>query len=1180
MTNLLATFRLVDEMSSKLDRIANSGAEAVEQWESAGQTADSSFGRATSGATRTAHSIDDVSSSIGDFRSSTEGAATSTDYWTDAIGNYDKEAMQAIYSTEELVEMGYKTEDALEAQSAAADETAESIGGLGSQSEQAGEQSEEFGNKSVNAVQELSKVLAAAGIARALKAVYDGFMDCGDAAAEFEVTTAQIETVADTSQVSIGGMSTAILDMSNDAGKAALGLSDAVYQAISAGVDTAHSVEFAGTANKLAVGGFTQAATAVDVLTTAINAYNLESTDADKISDMLIVTQNLGKTTVDELSSSVGRVIPLAAAYGVEMDNLSTAYAQLTVGGIATAEAGTYLKAMLSELGNSSSDVAATLQDETGQSFAMLMEQGYSLGDVLEVLGNSVGGDTTKFNELWSSTEAGVGALALFNSGSEEFNNVLGQMQNSAGATAKAYGIMADTTAHSQEKMTTAAHNVKVIIGEQLNPVLSQLYEAGASAFDWVGGFLEEHPAVTAGLVGLSIGVGVVAVALTGFALVTSPVVVTAITAITTAMLANPIFLIITGVVALTAATIAFVSILASQETEYETWTASTKKQYNELEALNKEYDEACTQYGETSEEASRLRYEMDDLNAAFEANKQTVEEFVAEIDAMAEANSKLISSYQDSITEINNHETGTFALIQKLNDLATATDQSAIAEEQMKTIIGKLNKELPGLALSYDDVTSSTEATVEALKKAAQAEADQNRFEKSREAYTELLEKQAITENEVAKAMENVRLEQDKIASDGFYTEDSLWANWTTDIDEYKEGLETAEASQAEVEAQLAEIEQQWTNIANEAAEAANASVSYEDAVTNSLDSIQGEMDELIAKYDEAYVAARDSIDGTVGLFEKAKTEAGLSSQSIIEAWQTQIDFFNQYSDNLKQLENLGVDPELLKELSDGSAESINQVQSLANELGKLDASGAEAAVDSINAKFGELSTAKDTAAATMAGIQTDFGATLDALNTKLNESIDKMNMSEEAATKAKSTMDGYINSIKSQQQNAVSAAVAVANAVSSALSTTANVKVNVGGQSAGGRGYATGTMDAEPGLHLVGENGPELVAFNGGEAVYNTTETDNIISGMAREQYNTAVPSNLDIGESRQAENSGSTNKKITLEIAGSGELSIDSSMSEEEVIAILYNHVKPVLASIIKQEIYEEGEKSYDY
>lgn len=1142
MAVLSAIFRGVDEMSSTLDRMASSGEAAVSQWERAGGAADSAFSRATSGATGTAQA--------------SNGAASSTDNLSEAF----------------------------EASSRAADEAADSIGNVGDESEEAGQQSEEFGSSSSNAIQGLSKALAAAGIAKGLKEIYDGFMYCSAAAMEFETANAQVATIADTTQMSMNKISSSILDLSNDTGDAAAGLSSAVYQAISAGVDTGSAVEFSATATKLAAGGFTQAATAVDVLTTAINAYGLESSDASKISDMLIVTQNLGKTTVDELAASVGKVIPLASAYGVEMDNLSTAYAQLTAGGVATAEAGTYLKAMLNELGNSSSDVAATLQDETGQSFAMLMEQGYSLGDVLDVLGDSVGGDTTKFNELWGSTEAGVGALSLFNSGSEKFNSVLEQMQNSAGATSKAYQTMSNTTAEAQEDMQTASTNLKTVIGSQLNPTLTKLYEAGATAFSWAGEFLEENPAVTAGLTAVVVGVTAIAGAFAIYSVAQSVATAGTIAhtvaqaALNLVMNANPVFLIITGLVALTAAVVTFVAVLASQETEYESWTAGTRKQYDELENLNSEYDKACEQYGETSEEALRLHNQVDDLTIAFEASKQTVEEFVAECEALVEENQKLIGSYQDSMSEIKDNEVGTLALVQKLSDLASATDKSAASEEQMKAIIGQLNKELPDLALSYDDVTSSTEATVEALKKAAEAEAEQNRFEKSREAYTELLERQAITEDEIAKATENVRIEQEKIQKDGFYTEDSVWASWTTDIDEYRNELEAAEASQAEIDAQLAEITQQWANIYEAAAEAANASVSYDDAVSSAIDGIQGEMDELIAKYDEAYLAARESLDGTVGLFEKAETEAGLSSQGIIEAWQTQIDFFNQYSDSLNQLEQLGVDPELLKELSDGSVESINQVQTLADELGKLDASGAEAAVDNINAKFGELATAKDTAAATMAGIQTDFDAALDALNTKLNESIDKMNMPVEAATAAKSTMDGYINSIKSQQDQAVSAATAVANAVSSALNTTANVKVNVSGGTATVAGNARGTTNAED-IFMAGEEGPELIVGAGGSTVFPTEETNKILSAVGNVPMNVAAPEGMELS-SGESNGGNVSERKITLEIAGSGAIDVSGPFDEERLMSLLFSNLKPALMSLLKKEVYEEGDLAYEF
>lgn len=361
----------------------------------------------------------------------------------------------------------------------------------------AADDSEKLGDKGGNAISELESIIAGAGIVMGLKKIGEAFLDCSNSAAQFESSIAKVSTIADTSQVSLSTIESDIMALSRSTGQGADDLTEASYQAISASVDTAYAVKFVDEANKLAVGGFTQQATAADVLTTAINAYGLAVSEAAQVSDMLIATQNLGKTTVDELAQNMGRVIPLAAAYNVEMDNLSTGYAILTKNGIATAESTTYLKSMLNELGDTGSAVAGVLQEQTGQSFAQLTESGYSLGDVLTVIGDSVNGDTTAFNNLWGSQEAGIGALALFNAGAAEFNSTLGKMQDSAGATEKAYMTMTDTTEHAQKRMQNAFGNLSITIGSQLNPVISDLYNGVADVVDEFAVFTDEHPHVT-----------------------------------------------------------------------------------------------------------------------------------------------------------------------------------------------------------------------------------------------------------------------------------------------------------------------------------------------------------------------------------------------------------------------------------------------------------------------------------------------------------------------------------------------------------------------------------------------------------------------------------------------------------------------------------------------------------
>lgn len=342
----------------------------------------------------------------------------------------------------------------------------------------------------------VGKILAAAGIGKMLQAAFTE----GSA---FETTIAKVGTIADTTKVPIGELKEQISDLSGTMGIVAGDLAEATYQAISAGQDTGDAVAFAGQAAKLAAAGFTSSSSAVDILTTALNAYGLGADKATHVSDVLLTTQNLGKTSVDELSASMGRVIPLAAAYKVNVENLSSGLAIMTANGIATAEATTYTKSMLNELGDTGSTVGKILQKETGQGFAELMDSGQSLGDVLQVLYDSVGGDATKFAALWSSVEAGTGALSLANSGAEKFNDVLAQMENSSGATETAYTTMTDTMAHRMESLKTNAANLGIALFDSVSGKLG-------AAVSLASGYLQTltDGFTSGGFAGLAEGLG------------------------------------------------------------------------------------------------------------------------------------------------------------------------------------------------------------------------------------------------------------------------------------------------------------------------------------------------------------------------------------------------------------------------------------------------------------------------------------------------------------------------------------------------------------------------------------------------------------------------------------------------------------------------------------------------
>lgn len=1112
MATLKVVFKAIDEISSKFNEMTQSGERALEAFENTGTAADGALSKVSRTAAQTAKSTDATADSVDDLSS--------------AIGDYEKATGQAANSTGILSEKTTETEKNLDEAAEAARKASEEVEKFGDKSEETGKQSEESSKKGRDGIKELQGVLASAGIAATLNEIKNGFFDCSEAAAQFETSTAMVATIADTSQKSLSNISKEVRSYSNETGEAASDMAEATYQAISASVNTADAAAFAGTATKLAVGGFTSATTAVDVLTTAINSYGLAASDATQLSDYLITTQNLGKTSVDQLAQSVGKVIPLASAYNVQMDNLSSAYAVLTANGIATAESGTYLKSMLSELGDTGSDVSEVLLNSTGKTFAQLMEQGYSLGDVMSMLGDAVDGDSTAFNALWSSTEAGIGALSLFNAGADKYNSVLDSMRTSAGATEKAYSTMADTTDKSKQRMENAFNNLKISVGDVLNPALTQVYEGFTNVFAGMSDFVDEHPAVVAAISAIAVGVGGFTGALAAYNLATTAAKFVT-EAFTATLAANPYVLAAAGIVAVTAAAVTLTGVLITQSDEYEGMTATCRDQYDELQRLNDQYNAACEQYGENSDAANSLRYQLDQLNDEFETNRQTVKEFVAECDGLVESHNKVMDAYNSSTSSIKDQELGTLALTQRLGELASQNTQTTASYTEMKAIIDQLNADVPGLGLTYDGVTESVDATVEAIKKAAKAQADSEYKAEQQQTYVDLLKEQSSLEQQIAEAEANLDAErqrrgmrQDDVTGDwvsgsGFWMEDSPWVAWTSDIDDYKKSLEELQAACDENQQTLSDIEGEWRGVAQAVEDSQNQTVSYEEAVSAAVSAAQTELDNLTAAYDKAYESARTSIEGQIGLFDTMKTSSELSVSDMEKAMQSQTDYLNLYSENLKKAAEYGLDDGLIKSLSDGSEESAGYINAIIQNIEKLGGSteGMPAAaskfVTEFNSKFEETEKAKDTFADNVAKMETDFDEKMGEIETRMSKTVQNMEMTDEARKAAQDTIKAYCDAIRSMTGEAGSAAEAVANAAASHLKTEPTTTPTTTTPTATTvTGHANGTLSAQEDVYIAGEEGPELIIGARGSEVFPTQETERILAAVNSVENATNAP------------------------------------------------------------------------
>ncbi|MCD8097015.1 MAG: phage tail tape measure protein, partial [Lachnospiraceae bacterium] len=831
--------------------------------------------------------VNEAQAALKDINADYENACKKQSQWNTSLNT----AKLALEETDKALE---ENEGYLKEAQEATNGCATSIDEFGVTTEETKRKAAEFGSSSLIALSSLSTILDNTGISDKIRDIASSFLECVSVAATFETSMAKISTLVDTSTISMSDMSAEVLAVSSELGVSATEIAEATYQAISAGQSAENAVSMVETATKLSIGGFTDSATAVDILTTALNAYGLEAEDAENISNILITTQNLGKTTVSELASTMGRVIPLASAYNVEMDNLASAYAIMTANGIATAETTTYLKSMLNELGDSSSDVATILQNETGMSFSELSEAGYSLGDVMDILGTSVNNDATAFSNLWSSSEAGIGALSLLNSGSAKYNSTLKSMQNSAGATESAYESMADTTEMAQQHMEVAAENLKIAVGEELTPAMEKLYDTGGDVLEFLEDFAEENPTVVKLLASLTAG-------MVAFTAATTAATVAAEAFKVIQTLVNPTTLLVTALVGLTSAAVVFNATLETEQTELQKTNTASKDMAKSLKELNDSY---------ATSSASR-KASTDSLSA----QSTVCKDLVAQLEALQEKTA------------------------------LTADEQS-----QQQAIVDQLNTLMPELGLSIEENTGKTNLSTEAIEANAEALLKQAEAE----AYTEIAADitKELTEAKIELAEAETQLEeqqeQTRAATEAYNEAISNAAGDERDymfaVEEAKNAMEESEKAEKtlqeaydEASDTVAALEEEYSTYQDCLADvyaqeaATEATTELGDAAEETSDKISSMSETAQEAYSEMYESLSDTISSQMDLFDEFNGEAELKTSELLSNMQSQVDGITEWSENLEELAERGIDEGLLQHLADMGPEGASYVSTFA---------------------------------------------------------------------------------------------------------------------------------------------------------------------------------------------------------------------------------------------------------
>ena len=506
-------------------------------------------------------------------------------------------------------------------------------------------------------------------------------------ASDFDNGMAKVNTIAGLSGSKLSGLSKDLLQVSSDTGQSASDIAEAAYQSLSASVPTNQVAKFTKTAANLAKTGFTDTASAVDVLSTAINAYGLKTSEASKLSDMLIQTQNRGKITVNELATQMGNVIPTASALGVNMANLSTGYVQLTKQGINAAASTTELRAMLNELSKSGSGVSKVLKKQTGKDFTSLMKSGKSLGDVMQILGDSVKGNKTEFKNLWSNSRAGAGALALLNAGSKDFNKQLKDMNSSTGNVDDALEKM-NTKSAKIKKSLNQAKNSAIIFGatimDSATPAIDSFSKTVGMLTDDFDALPASEKKAVANIMLVTAAAGPATVAIGKVVSVTGSAINTTANAIDkTAKLVKAFKALPTATEAAAAGEKVLTSGLAST-------TAVAGGTIAAVAALSVVMLSQRHNFQASAKDVDKLTGKYNDA-----ANK--TEDLIS-------ASEKQISSADSSMSSINQQGAVASDLAAKIKKLSGVENKSTAQKKKLKSEVAALNNVVPGLNLSYSE--------------------------------------------------------------------------------------------------------------------------------------------------------------------------------------------------------------------------------------------------------------------------------------------------------------------------------------------------------------------------------------------------------------------------------------------------------------------------------------------
>ena len=966
------------------------------------------------------------------------------------------------------------------------------IDALRKKEEAAAEKANTFGVRAETAFNAVHEAIVAAGVAAALKEIYEYFSDCSQASMDFESAITGVAKTTDLTDSELATMSDSIKALSTEIPATTEEIAAVAEAAGQLGIQKDALLDFTEIMTMLGTATNMTADEAATALARFANITGMATDNYGRLGSVIVDLGNNFATTESEIVAmgtrlaSAGKlagltepeIMALAAAMssvGIEAEAGGTAMTQ-TLNAIekAVAKGGDDLAECARIAGMSSEEFSSAWKNDAMSALTSFIgglgkldEQGESTVLVLEDLGLTGIRQSNMLKALGLVADQMTGAVNTANTAWQQ-NTALTNEANKRYATAQSRLTM----------MQNAYNNLKVAIGDAYTPALGKSYEMGTKALNSFTEFVQKNPALVNAVTAFAGSIGLVAAALAGYTVIIkiAHAATAAFATVSTAAL-GPIF-------AVTAAVAGAVAVIAALATA----------------AAN----DAVPSVKELTEASRGMREAMDEAGDAFESTA-----------AKTSATAEIADQY-----------------ITKLEEMGDYTRLSNEEQEQYRNTLTLLCQLMPELSDLIDvqngtiqGGTAALRANTQAWKENAEAQAYQEYKNQLAEQYNAVLVEQAENSIGLTKAQLQLEAAQEKL-NDTYTRMDELWADAAKQAEEYnKEYYGMADATNflsqeyydlqnsiyetndeiwaaeksiknynkaIEADADAVAEAKQEMDLANEAinrmiaANAANTDVTAETAkqmqeFQSEISGVQQKLNALIEAYNEAYNAAYESVSGQYQLWDEAAKVVATSAGSINSALESQITYWQDYNANLQSLTDRSADIEGLSDMiasfADGSSDSVNAIAGMAG--------ATDEQLATMVANWKTLQQEQQNAAGSVADLKTDFTATMDELQTALAEDIEAMDLGDEAKASAQATIQGFIDGAVGMLPQVTAAYNRVAAAARAALSASGT------GTAGSIPGYAVGTQSAAPGFALVGENGPELVYFNGGEQVMTAEET-----------------------------------------------------------------------------------------